>query len=138
MLADTNTGSWFDAAPEHCHTDFAMYDAALRQALSQSRVGIADTDYKEVLYESSGYQMIWKLAYLAQHPRLIDSPIDISFPHQKGSESLMAYAARWRHVLHISYIRGIFYSDRYFAETFVSNLHSVFDSTMKLAILTLI
>jgi hypothetical protein len=138
MLANDNTGSWFAATPEHCQTDFAMYDAALRQALTQSRVGISDTDYKEVLYESSGYQMIWKLAYLAQHPRLIDSPIDISFPHQKGSESLVAYAARWRHVLHISYIRGIFYSDRYFAETFVSNLHSVFDSTMKLAMLTLI
>jgi hypothetical protein len=56
MLADTNTGSWFDATPEHCQVDFAIYDAALRQALSQSCVGISDTDYKEVLYESSGYQ----------------------------------------------------------------------------------
>ena len=97
-----------------------------------SGTGIADTDFvKEVLYECSGYQMVWKLAYLAKHPRLVDSPTDLSMPIQRGFDTFLDYRAAWQHYLHVYYIRGVFLSDRYFTECFLRNMHSAYNSSLK-------
>ena len=132
MVATSNQGEWYPSLPRHCHDNWEYYDNALYQALTMSSTNLGESDLtKPLLYESSGYQIIWRLAYVADHPRLVENHVDFSMPVQKSSESLLQYRQQWVYYLHMQYLRGVFLSDRYFVESFLRNLHGAYNSTIK-------
>ncbi len=105
VVADNNLGAWYEDLPDHCKDHWQYYSQALRQALCQSSVSLADTDLiKDVLYEDDGHQMTWKLAYHAKHPRLVEGDMDYSHPVQRGTDTLVDYRASWKHLLHVYFL----------------------------------
>ncbi len=132
MLPNDNRGAWYQELPLHCCAKWEYYDGALRQCLSMSGTNLAETEFvKEVLYEGSGYTMIWRLAYLARHPQLAHNMIEIAMPTQRGVDSFLDYRSAWKHCPHVSCVRGIFCSDRYFVECFIKRLHPAHNSRVK-------
>ena len=132
MVATHNRGEWFGALPPHCIDNWEYYDNSLYQALTSKGTNLDDSDLtKPLLYETSGYQILWRLAYIADHPRLVETHVDFAVPTQKGTDSLLSYRQNWMYYLHMQYLRGIFLSDRYFVELFIKNLHSAFNNNVK-------
>ena len=132
MVAVHNRGEWYDSVPDHVIDNWEYYDNSLYQALTMKGTNLDDTDLtKPLLYESSGYQILWRLAYIADHPRLVECHVDFEIPTQKGTDSLLAYRQAWMYYLHMQYLRGIFLSDRYFVELFIKHLHSAFNNNVK-------
>ena len=87
-----------------------------------SGTGLGDSDLtKPLLCETSGYQILWCLAHVAEHPRLVESHIDIAMPEQKSGDSLLQCRQNWTYYLHMMCLRGVFLSDRYFMECFMTN-----------------
>ncbi|MEA3642634.1 MAG: hypothetical protein VBE63_22220, partial [Lamprobacter sp.] len=118
-------GQLYDLLPRHCKDYWQYYDSAIRQALLSKHVGLEHSELtKPAAYERSGYQMLWRLAYIAGHPRLSENFVDPGLPRQKSTIDLMEYRAEWFTRLHLHYYQGTFLSDRYFAETFVKNMSS--------------
>ena len=65
-----------EKSPTHSLDQWEYYDNALFQALTMSGTGLGDSELtKPLLYETSGYQILWRLAYVAKHPRLVESHI---------------------------------------------------------------
>ena len=89
-------------------------------SIMPSGTGLGDSDLtKPLLYETSGYQILWRLVYVAEHSRLVQSHIDIAMPEQKSSDLLLQYRQNWMYYLHMMYLRGIFLSNQYFMECFI-------------------
>ena len=71
------------------------------------------------------------MEYVAKHPHLVESHIDIAMPKQKSNELLLQYHQNWMHYLHVMCLCGVLLSDGYFVESFLRNLHGVCNSTIK-------
>ena len=102
------------------------------QALMMSGANFGDSDLtKPLLHKASGHQIIWQLAYVAEHPCLVESHIDVAMPEQKSNELILQCCQNWTYYLHVMYLCGIFLSNWYFAECFLCNLHGAHNSTVK-------
>ena len=124
MVAIHSGGEWMTYLPRHSINQWEYYDDALYQALTMSCTGFGDGDLtKPLLCKTNGYQILWQLGYVADHPCLVKCHIDITMPKQKSNESLLQYCQNWTYYLHMIYLRSVFLSDRYFVECFPRNLH---------------
>ena len=132
MHATDHRGRWYPDLPPHCTLQWAYYDNALFQALTMSSTGLADTpSVAFAVYESGGYQILWKLAYAAGHPRLNPMILYPEMPKQSSSMSLIAYRQEWEHYLQMRSISGTFLSDRFFLESFIANMSGTYNSSLK-------
>jgi hypothetical protein len=130
MIPQSNRGNLYHLLPNHCHEYWQYYDSVIRLALISKQAGLGYSELtKPVLYERSGYQMLWRLAYFAGHPRLSENFVDPGLPRQKSGMDFTQYHAEWFTRLHLHYYQGTFLSDRYFAETFVKNMSTAFNGT---------
>ena len=131
------TGLWYDDLPAHCQDRWGFYDQALQQALASS--GLGDTEHtRHLVGEFSGYNILWNLAYVAEHPAVCTHTVQISYPRQRREMSFCEYTSQWAHYLHIEHCRGVAYSDVFYVETWLENLHPVFNTSIKPLILSLL
>ena len=132
MTHANHTGLWYDDLPEHCHTHWDFYDQVLYQALVGSAGNLSETEsVRHLLVEFSGYQILWEMAAIAGHPGVSISVMQPTIPRQRNDMSLHEYMQNWSHFLHLEHCRGIAYSDVYFVETWLENLHHSFNDTIK-------
>ena len=132
MTHANHTGLWYEDLPEHCHTHWDFYDQVLYQALVGSAGNLSETEsVRHLLAEFSGYQILWEMAAIAGHPGVSISVMQPSVPRQRNDMSLHEYMQNWSHFLHLEHCRGIAYSDVYFVETWLENLHHSFNDTIK-------
>ncbi len=125
-------GCWINDTPDHVRVHWAFYENILHQCLSSSHSGIADTPrLAHLVYDHSGYSILHQMALIAQHPALVPDALVVEFPRQSSSTSLYDYVQQWNYVLLHRYITGEFLSDRYFLETFITNMNSVFNGNHK-------
>ena len=59
-------------------------------------------------------------------------------PRQRSETSFTAYMSQWIYYLHMQLLQGIFCSDCYFIESFVQNLHSVYNNNVKPLLITFV
>ena len=90
---------------------------------------------RHLIHDPSGYQIIWRLAAVAGHPGLSAQVFQTQFPRQSSSLSLMDYTAKWAHYLHLQHCRGVTYSDAFYVEQWLENLHPSFDKLKTLGLL---
>ena len=139
MTHANHTGLWYPDLPTHCRDYWDFYDQVLHQALTGSAANLGDSDLtRHLVAEFSGYQIIWLLAYIAGHPGVSITVLQPTVPRQKRETSFHDYMQAWSHFLHLEHCRGIAYSDVYFVETWLENLHPVFNTTVKPLILGLL
>ena len=139
MVYDHASGIWYRDLPQHCIDKWRFYDECLRQALSSSYAALADSDLtKHLITQSSGYQILWRLAAIAGHPALHSGTSNVSMPRQSSKQSFHDYMEKWQHFLQIQFVQGINYNERYFIEQFFDRSHSTFNSTLKPLFLSLI
>jgi hypothetical protein len=132
MRYDNSYGAWSVDLPPHYMSELGYYDGILQQALTMKQTNLQDCTYAEgLLTDREGMNIIWCLAYAAGHPNLNPGLLDISTPYQRRTMNLTEYLQAWEYYLHMGYIRGTFYSDRYFLETFATNLDSSYDTNLK-------
>ena len=121
-------GLWYDDLPPHCIAHWHFYSSVLRQALISKYTNLRYCPLvTHLLHEPDGYTILRGIAVAAGHPTLSHTPSTPREPRQKPSESLIDYRQRWLYFLLIQSLHGVFYSDRWFLETFFTNLHSSFD-----------
>jgi hypothetical protein len=126
-----NKGMWWPLVPVVYKFNLAYYDNALLQVLTSKTTKLADTPLvAHLIHESSGYQILYRLAYYAGHPALIPGRNNIEMPRQKSDMSLIKYRKAWEHYLHVSYLMGVFLSDRYFVECFCERMHDMYSRTL--------
>ena len=139
LTFSTHTGLWYSDLPAHCINSWDYYDQALQQALQCKTTNLVGSDLtRHLCHAIGGYYILRELAMIAGHPALATQSIDIAMPRQKSNMSLTSYQSQWNYYLHMLFLRGIFLSDRYFLESFVQHLHSVFNSNAKPLMLTFI
>jgi hypothetical protein len=132
-----NRGSWFDGIPAQCHLYFSYYDQLLLQVLCGKSTNLAGSErLKHLLHERSGYNLLWNLLRAAGHPRLSLDFQSIPTPRQGSKDSLRKYVSDWTYFLYMKFITGEFYSDRYFLETFIKNMHRIFNNNLKTTAIT--
>jgi hypothetical protein len=129
MVPHHDRGQLHNLLPTHCTEHWAHCDSSIRQALLGKHVRLDCSDIsKPVMHERSGCQMLWRLAHLAGHPRLSENFVDPGSPHQRSSMELIMCGSEWITRLHLHYYQGTFLSDRYFAETFVTNMSAAMNA----------
>ena len=139
MLYAHAQGLWFDDLPSHCRDKFHFYDECLRQALTSSSAGLADCDLtRHLVTQTSGYQIIWRLASIAGHPSLQSGTPAVTMPRQSSKMSFTEYMDNWQHFLQLQFVLGINYNELYFLERFFDRCHSAFNNTLKPLFLSLI
>ena len=128
----TNRGLWYNDLPVHCTTGWDYYDQALQQALLSKTTNLGGNDLtRHLSHALGGYHILRELALVAGHPTLATHSIDIAMPRQKSDMSFTSYRSLWSYYLHMLFLRGIFLSDRYFVESFIQHLHSIYNSNVK-------
>ena len=139
MEFHNHTGYWYDDLPDHCRSKWGFYDETLRQALTSSYAALGDNNLtRHLLTQTSGYQIIWRIAAIAGHPALQTGTVTNSMPRQSSKMTFKEYMDRWLHYIHIQFVQGIFINERYFLEQFFDRLHSTFNNTLKPLFLSLI
>ena len=132
MHADCHRGRWYPDLPGHCRHQWAFYDNALFQALTSKSTGLADTpSVAYTVYETGGYQILWKMAHAAGHPRLNVMTLYPMMPVQRSSTSFIVYRQEWEYYLQLRSISGTFLSDRFFLESFITNMSGTYNSSLK-------
>ena len=86
---------------------------------------------RHALQERSGYQIIWLIAKEIGHPALCQNLAPLPEPVQKADTSFLTYRQMWERYLFTSFSAGVNYSDRYFVECFIENLHPMFNENLK-------
>lgn len=138
MIHDHHFGLWYPELPAHCRDYWEFYDQVLHQALTGSSANLNDSELtRHLITEFSGYQILWLLANIAGHPGVSISTHYPQMPRQSRDMSFHDYMQLWSHFLHLEHCRGIAYSDVYFVESWLSNLHPAFDNTLKPLVLAL-
>ena len=139
MVHDHHFGLWYADLPPHSRDYWEFYDQVLHQALTSNSAGLSDSDLtRHLTSEFSGYQIIWLLANVADHPGVSLSSNYPTMPAQRRETSFHGYMQLWSHFLHLEHCRGIAYSDVFFVESWLLRLHSTFDHTLKPFILALL
>jgi hypothetical protein len=125
-------GAWWDYVPDIYKERLQYYDVLLRNLLVSKQAYIIGTpSLAHLVKETSGYRILWWMAYHAGHPALVPGFSDVLVPTQGKDESLTDYMQKWQHYLHVECIQGTFLSDRYFLETFVRGMNSVYNGNLK-------
>ena len=128
MVPENSQGRWYPDLADSYKNNWGSYDMILYQALTSSSAGLTESDLtRHLIHDPSGYQIIWRLAAIAGHPGLSAQVFQTQFPRQSSSLSLMDYTAKWAHYLHLQHCRGVTYSDTFYVEQWLENLHPSFD-----------
>ena len=137
MLPDDQYGRWHPYIPRRYFNDEGYYNNVLRQALLQKATNLGSHPRLEHLKTApSGLFIISQVASVAGHPSFAYGQITLDFPRQRSDMSLSDYMSMAIHFLHLSFIRGVFISDRYFIELFASYLNNVYAKTLRHYIFT--
>ena len=127
-----HSGRWYNDLPDHCRAHWRFYDQSLRQGLLGKSTNLSYCSLvRHVLQERSGYQIMWLIAKAIGHPSLNQSLSLLPEPIQKADMSFLSYRQKWEHYLFIHFCQGTNYSDRYFVERFIENLHKAFNNNLK-------
>ena len=146
VRGDRINGLWFDLSlrgrpgelPAHVYDNYEKNDALLKQVLIGKQANLGHTDsLKHLTSEHSGYQILRMVLRDAGHPHLTYGVVASSLPRQTTDMSFMEYRKEWIYYMHLHMIRGVFFSDRFFIETFLTNMHAVFNTTLKTHVLAL-
>jgi len=73
---------------------------------------------------SNGYEALFLMAQFAGHPLLNTSTSTHREPRQTPDQAVQEYIGDWIYYLYHQSLSGIFLSDRYFVQQFVTGLHS--------------
>ena len=127
-----NLGGWYNDLPQQCIDHWESYDQLIYQLLTSKATGLDKHELvKDLLYEDHGYQLLWKLAQKARHPNIILDLVEYDMPRQSKDMDFVRYMQQWRYYLLIHYIKGVFFSDRFFIESFITNMSGVYNSSLK-------
>jgi len=72
---------------------------------------------------SNGYEALYLMAQFAGHPLLNTSTSTQREPRQANDQTVQEYVSDWIYYLYHQSLSGIFLSDRYFVQQFVTGLH---------------
>ena len=132
QIPHTCRGAWFPDLPLWCTYRFGFYDENLRLALLGKNAALSHSPLvAHLVREPHGYAILFKIAKICGHPALSDSIVPISVPRQRSDTDFLAYLHQWQHYAYIQFCQGVNFSDRYFTERFITEMHSVFNATLK-------
>ena len=132
MTAQHPLGRWKDLLPPEYNADIAWHDNVLLQALLSKSTNLRGTKALHAfLTERLALQMIMRIAQKAGHPALTYGRATPPVPRQGSTDTITDYMEKWLHYLHIHYLHGTFYSDRYFLESFAGNLNNYYSRTLR-------
>lgn len=121
-------GTWFPRLSEFTRMSVTEEQSGfLLTVLRNSKLGlIKHATIAHLMHNvSDGYQALYMLASLAQHPRLVTFTNELQEPRQTSHDSLGKYTHEWLHFLYYKALEGDLYSDRWFYKRFNSNVHPV-------------
>ena len=137
MVADNQYGHWHSSLPRAYFQEEMYYDNILCQALLQKATNLGShPSLEHLMTAQSGLFIISQVASVAGHPAFAYGHITLDFPRQRSDMSINDYMALAMYFLHLSFIRGVFVSDRYFIELFASNLNNAYAKTLRHYIFT--
>jgi hypothetical protein len=123
-------GVWFLELPPHVQADTQNHFChVLTGCLRKHMQTSVRTDHPfiaDIIQHGSdnGYKILHTLAQQAgQHPLLIRYPFDPSEPVQDNDTTVIQYVVAWQQYLRHMLLDGTIYSDRYFLQQFLRNLH---------------
>jgi hypothetical protein len=123
-------GVWFLELPPHVQADTQNHFChVLTGCLRKHMQTSVRTDHPfiaDIIQHGSdnGYKILHTLAQQAgQHPLLIRNPFDPSEPVQDNDTTVIQYVVAWQQYLRHMLLDGTVYSDRYFLQQFLRNLH---------------
>jgi hypothetical protein len=123
-------GVWFLELPPHVQADTQNHFChVLTGCLRKNMQASVRTDHPFIVNiiqhgSDNGYKILHTLAQQAgQHPLLIRYPFDPSEPVQDNDTTVIQYVVSWQQYLRHMLLDGTIYSDRYFLQQFLRNLH---------------
>ena len=119
-------GLWFDELPEAVRSDaISKHGHILATVLLNPKKGIINnTKFGPSLrHEQSGYDILYRLAFLGGHPQLVDFAGERLEPKQGEDDPISEYIYNWEYYLLIAMLDGTHYSDRYVLHRLIRGIH---------------
>ena len=123
--AELPLGRWYEDLDEFTQNNLPFAASHLLSCLTGKQAKLSYTDSLSHLQQyTDPHDLLYDMLVIAGHPALIDGAARFVMPYQRDDTSIAKYHENWQHFLFLSYLSGVFYSDRYYTERFFSGLNN--------------
>ena len=117
-------GRWESDLPAEYLSQTDYFNTVLSQALRSKGTNLFGTKRHEILRpERDALRLLYRVLELAKHPRLTLGVAAEDIPRQRYDQSMADYYVEFMHSAICAFVTGRVFSDRYFVESFIVNLH---------------
>ena len=120
-------GTWLKETPAFVQNGVhSPFKTLLAQSLREKKTGlIDDSTYGPLVrgYASDGYRILYAIMIVAGHPQMQEHPTTLASPKQEDTVPLDRYLRSWNHYLMLLMLQGTFWSDRFFIQEFIRDMH---------------
>ena len=132
LTAHDPHGRWAADLTAQYQAVFDYHNSVLLQGFKSKAANLSYTDrLAHLLRDHDSYSLYYQLAEIAGHPALVYGTPYSRIPSQRNDTTLTEYRDDWLQHLYTQYLRGTFYSDRYFVEEFAKGLNHVYSTTLR-------